>query len=107
MTLKFTPMNLIGSIMTLAAFATLVVGANNYWITKAEADEVIGKVVRQQQVDRTEVDKNLIDLEIRYLEDKIEADGTEADAQDKSRLEYLKQRRTILEEYALKLQSED
>jgi CRISPR/Cas system CMR subunit Cmr4 (Cas7 group RAMP superfamily) len=105
MAIKFTPMNLIGSIMSLAAFAGLVTGFNAYFMPRAEADEIIGKVTRQQQVDRVETDLSVIEVEKSYLRDKIKEDPTDEDA--KKRLEYLEKKQLILEEYQLQLQSED
>jgi hypothetical protein len=49
-----------------------------------------------------EVDQKLIALEISYLEDKLEADPDNKEAQ--KRLEYLKSRRIVLEQYMLELQ---
>lgn len=104
MATKFSPMTIIGSVMSLAAFGSLVLGINSYFLTKAEADEVIGKMSRQQQVDRVETDLSLIELEKKFLEEAIEADPEDVKA--KKRLEYLEQRQLKLEEYQLELQKE-
>ena len=104
MATKFTPMTLLGSIMSLAAFASLVVGLNSYFMTKAEADEIIGKVTRQQQVDQTENALDLVELEKKFLEETLKDDPTDEKA--KKRLEYLEERQLILEKYQLELQKE-
>ena len=102
---KFSPMTIIGSIMSLAAFGSLVLGVNSYFITKAEADELLGKVTRQQQVDRVETDLTVIELEKKWLEESIEDDP--ADEKARKRLEYLEKRQLVLEEYQLQLQKAD
>lgn len=104
MATKFTPMSVIGSIMSVAAFGGLVLGVNSYFMTKAEADEIIGKVTRQQQVDRVETDLTVIELEKKFLEDAIKDDPTDEKA--RKRLEYLEQKQLVLEEYQLELQKE-
>jgi hypothetical protein len=105
MATKFTPTTIVGSVMSLAAFASLILGVNSYFITKAEADELLGKVARQQQVDRVETDLSLIELEMKFLEETIEDDPDNQKA--KKRLEYLEQRLMKLEEYQLELQNAD
>lgn len=104
MATKFTPMTLIGSIMSLAAFGSLVIGINSYFMTKAEADEIIGKVTRQQQVDQTENALELIELEKRFLEEDLEENPNNEKAQ--RRLKYLEERQHILEQYQLELTKE-
>ena len=104
MATKFTPMTLIGSVLSLAAFGSLILGINSYFMTKAEADEIIGKMTRQQQVDRVETDISLIELEKKFLEEALEADPEDVKA--KKRLEYLEQRQMKLEEYQLELQKD-
>lgn len=103
-TTKFSPMTILGSIMSLAAFASLVIGFNSYFMTKAEADEIIGKVTRQQQVDRVETDLTVIELEMKFLEESLKDDPTDEKA--RKRLEYLEERQLILEKYQLELQKE-
>ena len=103
-TTKFSPMTILGSIMSLAAFASLVIGFNSYFMTKAEADEIIGKVTRQQQVDRVETDLTVIELEKKFLEETLEDDPTDEKA--RKRLEYLEKKQLALEEYQLELQKE-
>lgn len=104
-TTKFSPMTIIGSIMSLAAFASLVLGINSYFITKAEADELLGRVTRQQQVDRVETDLTVIELEKKWLEETLEDEPDDQKAQ--KRLEYLEKRQLALEEYQLELQKAD
>ena len=104
MATKFTPMTLIGSIMSLAAFGSLVIGINSYFMTKAEADEIIGKVTRQQQVDQTENALELIELEKRFLEEDLEENPNNEKAQ--RRLKYLEERQHILAQYQLELTKE-
>jgi hypothetical protein len=104
MATKFTPMTMVGSALSLAAFASLVIGVNSYFMTKAEADEIIGKVTRQQQVDRVETDLTVIELEKKFLEETIKDDP--ADEKAKKRLEYLEEKQLVLEEYQLELQKE-
>lgn len=104
MATKFTPMTLIGSIMSLAAFGSLVIGINSYFMTKAEADEIIGKVTRQQQVDQTENALELIELEKRFLEEDLAENPNNEKAQ--RRLKYLEERQHILEQYQLELTKE-
>jgi hypothetical protein len=104
MAFKFTPMNLIGSVMSLAAFASLVIGFNSYFMPRAEADEIIGKVTRQQQVDRVETDLTVIELEKKFLEETLEDEPDNEKA--RKRLEYLEKRQLVLEEYQLDLQKE-
>jgi len=101
---KFSPMTILGSVMSLAAFASLVIGFNSYFMPRAEADEIIGKVTRQQQVDRVETDLTVIELEIKFLEETLKDNPDDVKA--KKRLEYLEQRLLILEEYQLELQKE-
>jgi len=105
MTTKFSPMTILGSVMSLAAFASLVIGFNSYFMPRAEADEIIGKVTRQQQVDRVETDLTVIELEMKFLEETLEDDPDNAKA--RKRLEYLEKRLLVLEEYQLELQSGD
>ena len=105
MATKFTPMTLIGSVMSLAAFASLVIGVNSYFVTKAEADELLGKVTRQQQVDRVETDLTVIELEMKWLQESLEEDPTDEKA--RKRLEYLEKRQLALEEYQLELQKSE
>jgi hypothetical protein len=104
MATKFTPMTVIGSIMSVAAFGSLVLGVNSYFMTKAEADEIIGKVTRQQQVDRVETDLTVIELEKKFLEETLEDDPDDVKAQ--RRLKYLEERQRTLEEYQLELQKD-
>lgn len=104
MATKFSPMTIIGSVMSLAAFASLILGVNSYFVTKAEADELLGKVTRQQQVDRVETDLSLIELEKKFLEEAVEANPEDTKA--KKRLEYLEERQLILEKYQLELQND-
>jgi len=101
----FTPKTLISSALSLAAFASLVIGFNSYYMPRAEADEIIGKVQRQQQVDRVETDLTVIELEMKFLEESLEDDPDNARA--KKRLEYLEKRLLVLEEYQLELQRGD
>jgi hypothetical protein len=103
-TAKFSPLAVLGSIMSLAAFASLVIGFNSYFMPRAEADEIIGKVTRQQQVDRVETDLTVIELEKKFLEESLEDDPTDEKA--RKRLEYLEKRQLVLEEYQLELQKE-
>lgn len=105
MATKYSPMTIIGSVMSLAAFASLILGVNSYFVTKAEADELLGKVTRQQQVDRVETDISLIELEKKFLEETLEADPEDVKA--RKRLEYLEQRQLKLEEYQLELQNQE
>lgn len=105
MATKFTPMTLIGSVMSLAAFASLVIGVNSYFVTKAEADELLGKVTRQQQVDRVETDLTVIELEKKFLEETLKDDP--ADEKARKRLEYLEEKQLVLEEYQLELQKSE
>ena len=100
---KFSPITMIGSVLSLAAFGSLILGVNSYFMTKAEADEVIGKVTQQQQADRVETDLSLIELEIKFLEEKLEANPN--DVKSKKRIEYLEQRQLVLEKYQLELQN--
>jgi hypothetical protein len=71
---------------------------------RAEADEIIGKVTRQQQVDRVETDLTVIELEMKFLEESLEDDPDNERA--RKRLEYLEQRLLILEKYQLELQND-
>lgn len=115
---KITPMGLIGSIMTLAAFVGMVFTVDARYMTKAEAADKTAGVVQQQQLDRTETDIDLVELEMKFLEEKIARQEQEnrrlaseghnqlVNPDDSRRLEYLKQRRLILEQYQLKLQTD-
>lgn len=105
MATKFTPMTIIGSVMSLAAFGSLVLGINSYFVTKAEADELLGRVTRQQQVDRVETDLTVIELEEKFLEEVLKDDPEDVKAQ--KRLKYLEERQLILEKYQLELANED
>jgi len=100
---KITPFSLIGSVMTLAAFIGLVYSVDGRYITKAEASEQTSQVVQRQQFDRVETDLALVNLEIGFLRSQIEDDEADDDVLD--RLEYLKARRMILENYLLELKS--
>lgn len=104
MTNKFSPLAIVGSVMSLAAFGSLVLGVNSYFMTKAEADEILGKVTQQQQVDRVETDLSLIELESKFLEEQLEDNPDDTKA--KKRLEYLEERQLILEKYQLELQKD-
>jgi len=104
MATKFSPLTIVGSIMSLAAFGSLILGVNSYFMTKAEADEIIGKMTRQQQVDRVETDLTVIELEKKFLEDTLKDDPE--DEQARKRLEYLEKRQLVLEQYQLELQND-
>lgn len=105
MATKISPMTIIGSIMSLAAFASLVLGINSYFVTKAEADELLGRVTRQQQVDRVDTDLTVIELEQKFLEEVLKDNPDDEKA--KKRLKYLEERQLILEKYQLELQNEE
>lgn len=109
-TKKITPTGLISSIMALAGFAGLLYAVNDHfsstYVTKAEASDIS----TTQQQDRVETDLALVELEIKYLEDKIaEKDARELDASEvrdsEKRLNYLEQRKLILEKYQLDLKN--
>lgn len=102
---KITPMGLIGSIMTLAAFVGMVFTVDARYMTRAEASDKAAQVVQQQQVDRVETDLALVDLEIKFQDDVLKTGEEHDKAEAAKRLEYLKQRRLILEKYQLELQS--
>lgn len=98
---KFTPTGLISSILALAGFGSLLFGVSNYFVSKAEAADIIAR----QQVERVETDLDLINLEITFLESEMR-DHPE-DAEDlKKKIDYLKERRAILMKYQLELQAE-
>jgi hypothetical protein len=95
--------------MTVAGIIGLAFAVDGYFVSEAEASDAIEQaqkrtteVAERQQYDRVEVDQKLIALEISYLEDKLEADPDNKEAQ--KRLEYLKSRRIVLEQYMLELQ---
>lgn len=116
-TKKITPMGLIGSIMTLAAFVGMVFTVDARYMTRAEAADKTADVVQKQQIDRVETDISLVDLELKFLEEKKtrlrqenrrlaeEGHPQVIDEDLDRRLEYLKQRKLILEKYQLDLQS--
>lgn len=107
---KITPTGLISSILALAAFGSLLFGVSNHFVSKAEAADIVA----QQQVDRVDTDLKLIQLEVQFVESQLEDDSAAEvaspdDAHErqelKKRLEYLKERRAILEKYQLELQA--
>lgn len=102
---KITPMGLIGSIMTLAAFVGMVFTVDARYITRAEAADKTSDVIQQQQMDRVETDIALVDLEIKFLDEVVEheTEDDRAKRDAEKRLEYLKQRKLILEKYQLDL----
>ena len=105
---KVTPMGLISSIMTLAAFIGLVFTVDARYITKAEAADKTSDVIQQQQMDRVETDIALVELEIKFQEEVAEhADDDSAKRDAEKRLNYLEQRKLILEKYQLELATKD
>lgn len=107
---KITPTGLISSIMALAGFIGLVYAVDGHfdsvYATKAEASDIS----TTQQQDRVETDMALIDLEITYLEDKVaEKEVRQLDPSAirdaEKRLNYLEQRKLILEKYQLDLKN--
>jgi hypothetical protein len=102
---KITPFGLIGSIMTLAAFVGMVFTVDARYITRAEAADKTADVLQQQQMDRVETDVALVDLEIKFQEDVLKTGEDHDKAEAAKRLEYLKQKKLILEKYQLDLQS--
>jgi parvulin-like peptidyl-prolyl isomerase len=106
---KITPTGLISSILGLAAFGSLLFGVSNHFVSKAEAADIVAA----QQADRVDTDLKLIELEIQFVESELEDHADAAEDEDVAhekrenlkRLEYLKSRRTILEQYQLELQA--
>jgi hypothetical protein len=107
---KITPTGLISSIMALAGFVGLIYAIDDHfestYVTKAEASDIS----TTQQQDRVETDIALVELEITYLEDKIaEKDVRQLDPSEirdaEKRLNYLEQRKLILEKYQLDLKN--
>jgi len=101
---KITPTGLISSILGLAAFGSLLFGVNNHFVSKAEASDIVAA----QQADRVETDLKLLELEMEFVESKLEdADTNDDDKKEHAkRLEYLKKRQTVLEQYQLELQKD-
>lgn len=101
---KITPTGLISSILALAAFGSLLFGVNNHFVSKAEAADIVAV----QQADRVDTDLKLLELEMEFVESKLEDADTNDDdkKENEKRLEYLKSRRAILEEYQLELQKD-
>jgi len=101
---KITPMGLIGSIMTLAAFVGMVFTVDARYITRAEAADKTSDVIQQQQMDRVETDIALVELEIKFQEEVAEhAEEDRSKREAEKRIEYLEQRKLILEKYQLEL----
>lgn len=118
-TKRMTPLGLIGSITTLAAFVGVIFAVDARYMTRAEAADKTAEVLQQQQMDRVETDLALIDLEINFLQEKVERQRQVRAPSNQSRtpqviddeasrkIHYLEQRRMILENYRLELQSRD
>lgn len=106
-----TPLSLIGSIGTLAAFAGMLFAIDARYVTAEAADLKAAQIYKQQQQDSVETDIELIELEIEFLEslkqDAIDHDHDDEDIEDIDKeIEYLKRKLLILEQYQLELEQE-
>lgn len=130
---KTTPISLISSFLVVASLLGGAIAFNDRYITRAEAADAVSEVLQRQQYDKVETELSVVNLEISYLEDKISSlkqrlvvsqnqqlpsrssappapappppplDENKNEAE--KRLNYLKERRTILERYQLELKT--
>lgn len=94
-------MTIISSILVIGSLIGGVFAVDARYITKAEASDKDASIQQRQQFDRVEVDTNLVNLEIQFLESILEEDPEDKEAL--KRLEYLKERRLILDKYMIEL----
>jgi len=101
---KITPTGMISSILGLAAFGSLLFGVSNHFVSKAEAADIVAA----QQADRVDTDLKLLKLEMDFVESELDDKDTSEDdkKENEKRLEYLKSRRAILEQYQLELEKD-
>ena len=106
-----TPLSLIGSIATLAAFAGILFGVDSRYQTAEAADQKYSEQLQAQQVDRVETDLELIELEIEFLKWKKQDlelhDHDDEDIEDIDKeIEFLLKKKIVLEQYELELHNQ-
>jgi len=94
---------IIGTVLTLITLVGAVVGFQSYFVTKAEAQQIMVTAERGN----IETELKLVELEIELLESYDSTIlGDRQVKRNENRLEYLIRRRQILEERLIELRDE-